>query len=110
MYGRRNTRKKWRNKLLEFAVNGKIPKEHVAEGYTFFTTEPKLVEYHKDILMKELGEPKEEYDAKTVIKTMIDIDINSFKIKIKDSFKYFEENNEEIICKIIFLVPKLFTF
>lgn len=48
--------------------------------------------------MKELGEPKDEYDVKTIIKTMIDIDINSFKDKIKDSFKYFDENNEEAIC------------
>jgi len=88
-----------RNKLLDFAVNGKIPKEHVFEGYSFFTTEPKLLEYHSEVLMKELGEPKDEYDVKTIIKTMIDIDINSFKDKIKDSFKYFDENNEEAICK-----------
>ena len=48
-------------------------------------------------MLKSLGELKEEYDVKSVIKAMIEIDVNLHSNKIKDSFKYFDENNEEII-------------
>ena len=48
-------------------------------------------------MLKYLGEFKEEYDLKSVIKAMIEIDVSLHSNKIKDSFKYFDENNKEII-------------
>lgn len=98
--------KKITKNLEKAAVNGKIPKEKLSEAYKFFTIEPALLEFHVNQIIEYLGDLQEGYPIKEVTTAMKQLDMDHYKGKIKDSFKYFGDSERGIDPDIILRVLK----
>lgn len=101
--------KKWKKKIAKniekVGKAGKVPRDKVREAYKFFTIDPKILQFHEDVIFEYLGE-KSEFEVKEIIDAMIKIDMDHFYEKIKDSFKYFEDDGPGIFEEDLLRVLK----
>lgn len=82
--------------LEKVQVNSTIPKDKLYEAYTFFVPEPKLLQFHVSLLYPLLDTTKEVFQIKEIIEAMKKLDMDHYKAKIKESFKYFDNDGTGI--------------
>ncbi|CAI2387242.1 unnamed protein product [Moneuplotes crassus] len=95
--------KKIKKNLKRVLVNSKVPKSSLSEAFKFLTIDPKICNFHTEMLLKVLPGSQTEFTIDEVIAGMKSLDISHYQNKIKESFKNFPEEGipPEVILRVL---------